>query len=412
MWFFRKRNKERAQETTEEITPDVSDVLLRALLGNTFLTKDEARQIPAVTACIDYIAGTVASIPVKLYEQQGESVREIKNDRRVFLLNNDTGDTLTARQFWRAILDDYYLGKGGYAYINKQGRDIKSIHYVDCESVSIVKNEHPIFKDYDIYVQDGKYFPYQFLKFLRKTKDGCRSVPVMEENRLIFEVAYQTLVYEKALLKKGGNKKGFLKSENKLSEEAIQNIRKAFRNLYSNNQENVVVLNKGMDFKESSNTAVEMQLNENKESNAGAIETIFKVPAAMLSGKGTREDRENYIRGCIMPLLEDLECSMDRDLLLEKEKANMYFAFDTKEMTRGSIEERYRAYEIGLQNNFLQVDEVRDKEDMEPLGIQWIKLGLDSVLYDYKTQTIYTPNTNETKKMDEIHLKEGEGNED
>lgn len=412
MWFFGKRNKERAQETTEEITPDVSDVLLRALLGNTSLTKDEARQIPEVTACIDYIAGTVASIPVKLYEQQGESVKEVKDDRRVFLLNSDTGDTLTARQFWRAIMDDYYLGKGGYAYINKQGRDIKSIHYVDCESVSIVRNEHPIFKDYDIYVQDGKYFPFQFLKFLRKTKDGCRSVPVMEENELIFDVAYQTLVFERALVKKGGNKKGFLKSAKKIAEPVINRIKDAFRNLYSNNQENVIVLNEGIEFQESSNTSVEMQLNENKESNAGAIASIFKIPLEMLSGKGTREDRENYIRFCILPLLEDLECSLDRDLLLEKEKASMYFAFDTKELTRGSIEERYKAYEIGLQNNFLQVDEVRDKEDMEPLGIQWIKLGLDSVLYDYKTQTIYTPNTNETKKMDEIHLKEGEGNED
>ncbi len=132
----------------------------------------------------------------------------------------------------------------------------------------------------------------------------------------------------------------------------------------------------------------------------------------MLSGKGTREDRENFIRFCILPLLEDLECSLDRDLLLEREKGNRYFAFDTKELTRGSIEERYRAYEIGLQNNFLQVDEVRDREDMEPLGIEWIKLGLDSVLYDYKTQMVYTPNTNETKKVDAAHLKEGEENED
>ena len=420
MWFFGKKEKaktegvveERAGEASEKTEPEVSDVLLRALLGGAGLTKEEARQIPAVTACIDYIAGTVASIPIKLYEQQEENVKEIRGDRRVFLLNNDTGDTLTARQFWRAILDDYYLGTGGYAYINRRGMDVRSIHYVDCESVSTIKNEHPIFKDYDIYVQGGRYLPFQFLKFLRKTKDGCRSVPVMEENRLIFEVAYQTLVFERALVKKGGNKKGFLKAAKKISEPVMDKIKEAFRNLYSNNQENVIVLNDGIDFKESSNTSVEMQLNENKESNAETIAAIFKVPMAMLLGKGTKEDRENYIRFCILPLLEDLECSLDRDLLLEREKESMYFAFDTKELTRGSIEERYRAYEIGLQNNFLQVDEVRDKEDLEPLGIQWIRLGLDSVLYDYKSQTIYTPNTNETRKMNEIHMKEGEKNED
>ena len=36
---------------------------------------------------------------------------------------------------------------------------------------------------------------------------------------------------------------------------------------------------------------------------------------------------------------------------------------------------------------------------MEPLGIEWIRLGLDSVLYDPKTKTVYTPNKNETKEM-------------
>ena len=38
-------------------------------------------------------------------------------------------------------------------------------------------------------------------------------------------------------------------------------LRAAFRDLYSNDVENVVVLNEGLEFQESSNTAVEMQLN-------------------------------------------------------------------------------------------------------------------------------------------------------
>ena len=34
-----------------------------------------------------------------------------------------------------------------------------------------------------------------------------------------------------------------------------------------------------------------------------------------------------------------------------------------------------------------------------PLGLDWIELGLNSVLYDPKTRQIYTPNTNETAMM-------------
>lgn len=377
-----------------------SGILLESVLGGGKLTKQEAKQIPAVTACIDYIAGTVASVPLKLYAQGKDGATELQGDRRVFLLNHDTKDTLTAKQFWRAILEDYYLDSGGYAYINKKRRSFSSIHYVEASSVDVVKNEDPVFKDYDIYVHGKRYFPYEFLKFFRKTTDGCSSVSVLDESMMVFEVAYQTLAYEKNLVKKGGNKKGFLKSKKKLSDGAMDALKEGFRKLYSNNRENVVVLNDGIEFQEASNTSVEMQLNENKASNDGSISSVFKVPLPLLAGKATKEERDNYIRFCILPLLEDLECSLDRDLLEEKEKGCMYFAFDTKELTRGSIEERYKAYEIGLKNNFLQVDEVRDKEDLEALGINWIRLGLDSVLFDPKTKEIYTPNTNETKMMD------------
>ena len=410
-FFNRKSNKVRADTVSPSDSAD--DVLLQALLGNSEISKEKVKQIPEVNACIDLIAGTVATMPLKLYRQNADGVEEVKEDIRVDLLNNNTKDTLTAKQFWKAIIEDYYLSKGGYAYLNMFGTKLRSIHYVEAEKVQVIKNEHPIFKDYDIYVHDRKYFPFDFLKILRKTKDGSSSLSVIEENSLIFGVAYETLVFEQNLVKKGGNKKGFLKSAKKITTDVMDKLKEGFRKLYSNNSENVIVLNEGIDFTEASNTSVEMQLNENKESNAKSIAGVFQIPYSMISGKGTKEDKENFIKFCIMPLLSDIECSLDRDLLREKEKSSMYFAFDTKELTRGNIEERYRAYEIGLRNNFLQVDEVRDKEDMEPLGIEWIRIGLDSVLYDPKTKIIYTPNTNESKEMTgQAILKGGEENED
>lgn len=401
-------------------TPEVDDILLSALLPGRELpiTKEQAKQIPMVNACIDMIASTVSGLPLKLYKQNKDGVETIANDARISLLNRDTKDTLTAKQFWRAIIEDYYLGNGAYAYINRRGTRIKSIHYVENEDVCVVRNENPIWKDYDIYVNGERYYPFEFLKFLRKTRNGSESIPLTEENKLIFSVAYQSLIYEETLVKKGGNKRGFLQSARKLTQEAIDRLKEGFKKLYNNNQENVIVLNDGVTFKEASNTSVEMQLNESKEANNIAIAGAFKIPYPLISGGGvTKEHRENFIRFCITPLLADLECSIDRDLLREKEKEEYYFAFDTKELTRGNIEERYKAYEIGLKNNFLQVDEVRDKEDLEPLGISWIRLGLDSVLYDPKTQMIYTPNTNETKQITEGKMlqqeekKEGEQNE-
>lgn len=54
---------------------------------------------------------------------------------------------------------------------------------------------------------------------------------------------------------------------------------------------------------------------------------------------------------------------------------------------------RYQCYEIGLKNSWLTVDDIRVKENMLPVGMDYIKLGLDAVLYKPETGEIYTPNT-------------------
>lgn len=414
MGLFRKKKvyEERVDtKASESVTPDISADLLRALLGSENITREQALEIPSISGSISLIAGAVSCLPVKLYIQDGDEVSEVKNDDRLKLLNHDTQDTLTATQFWRAMLEDYYVGRGAYAYISRSYIDIKSLHYIENSYIGILKGSDPIFKDYKISVNGNAKEPFEFFKILRNTRDGMTSMPIQEEKKTLFSIAYHTMKYENTLVRKGGNKKGFLTSEVQLSDEAVRRLREAFRNLYSNNTENVVILNKGMDFKESSNSCVEMQLNENKETNSVELSMLLNVPNSMLRGNATRQDRDNFVDYCIVPLLNDIEASLDRDLLTEDEKTSgMYFAFDTRELTRGNILDRYKAYELAYQKNFMQVDEIREKEDLPALGFNFIKLGLDSVLYNPITKEMYVANTDKTARMDD--LRRGGGKED
>lgn len=145
-----------------------------------------------------------------------------------------------------------------------------------------------------------------------------------------------------------------------------------------------------------------MQLNENKETNSAEICKLFNFPVNVIKGNATEKEYSNAFKLGIMPLLKAIECALNRDLLLEKEKESFYFAFDTKEILKGNIKERFEAYKTAIDANFLSIDEVRYMEDLPALGINWIKLGLDSVLFNPKTGEIYTPNTNQTQNMDKL----------
>lgn len=402
----RAEPEERAESIINETSID--SALLQALLGKTTVTKAEALSIPSVQGCIKFAADTVSMLPIKLYRDINGKVEEIKDDRRVRLLNDDTGDTLDATQFWRALITDYYLGKGGYAYINRGFGGYESLHYVDEIYISQIQNTDPIFKDYNLMINGVQYKPFEFLKLLRNTKDGCRGISIVEENSLMLSVAYNSLIYEENLVKKGGNKKGFLKSENKLDEASMKSLREAYARLYSNNSENVVVLNKGVEFQEASNSSIEMQLNENKETNAIEVCKLFLFPVNVISGTATEKEYNNAFKLGIMPLLRVIECALDRDFLDEDEKSTYYWAFDTKEMLKGSLKERYDAYAVAIDKGFKKIDEIRYMENDEPFGIDWINVGLNSVLYNTETGEVYTPNTDKTNNTSK--LKEGENN--
>lgn len=394
MWPFRKREKR-----SGELSPEVSDLLLQALIGTDAITKEKALNIPAVSACVGIITDTVAALPILLYKEQDGKVTEIKNDSRIALLNDDTKDTLDSFQFKKALVEDFILEGAGYAYINRARNNVKSLHYVEKRNVTIHMNTDPIFKDYDIYVHGSPYRDFQFLKIARKTKNGVTGKGIIEENNKMLSVAYNSLIFEEILVKTGGNKKGFLKSQGRLSQEAVDQLKQAWNNLYKNNTENVVVLNNGIDFQEASNTSVEMQLNENKKTNSDEISKMFVVPSSILNGKATDEEYNNWIKVCILPILTAIQTALNKDLLLPSEKRSFYFTFDTKDLLKGDIEKRFKAYEIASKNGFMQIDEIRYREDLEPLGLNFIKLGLQDVLYDPVTKTIYTPNTNKSTNM-------------
>lgn len=366
------------------ITPPVDDVLLKALLDGEPITREQALTLPAVSGAVDFICNAVASMPVKLYKYKQGKVEEQENDSRVKILNGDTGDTLDAFQLKKAIVEDYLLGKGGYAYIQRYRNQVTALKYVQDDYISIMRNPDPLNKRFTIFVYDKEYKPYEFIKLLRNTKDGASGTGVIVEVSKALETAYRTLLYQLGLVKSGGNKKGFLKSQRKLAQDEINVLKAAWNKLYANNEENVVVLNNGLEFQESSNSSVEMQLNESKKTLLDEINNVFHIS----------NDFELTFKGAIYPIVKAFETALNRDMLLEKEKKNMFFEFDVKEIVRASLKERYEAYKLAKETGFMTLNEIRRAENMEYIeGLDVVNVGLGAVLYDTNTHTYYTPNT-------------------
>ena len=406
--FMKKRDNAEVQQTqnTNQNTSSTdtiampNDLLLQALINNEEITRENALTIPTVSGAVDFISSTIASMPIKLYKYKQDKVEEVKGDLRTKLLNADTGDTLDAFQMKKAMIEDYLLGKGGYAYIRRDRNNVTGLFYVKDIRITAYPNFQPIFKDFYLIVEGETYQPYEFIKLLRATKDGATGRGLTCEVATALQTAYQTLTYQLGLVKTGGNKKGFIKSQNRLTQDAIDTLKTAWANLYQNNTENVVVLNQGLEFQESSSSSVEMQLNQNKKTLADEINDIFHIH---------KNDFDLTFKEAIYPIVRAFETALNRDLLLEKEKKNMFFEFDVKEILRANTKERYEAYAIALKSGIKTINEIRKMENDNYIeGMDVLNFSLGTVLYDTNTHQYYTPNTDTISTFEKETVNEEE----
>ena len=128
-----------------------------------------------------------------------------------------------------------------------------------------------------------------------------------------------------------------------------------------------------------------MQLKESKKTLQEEINDIFHI----------KPDFYETFKLAIYPIIKAFETALNRDLLLEKEKKNLFFEFDVKEIIKANIKERYEAYKLAKESSFMTINEIRKAENMEYIdGLDVVNVGLGAVLYDTNTHQYYTPNTN------------------
>lgn len=391
------------QETRQEQTLEVDGVLetlFKGLASDRNVTRDEAMGIPALAGCMEFICGIAASVPVKLYEAGPEEEKEVTGDHRLRILNEDTGDLLTGPEWKKAFFMDYMLRGRGWAYLNMKLNRLESLHYVDDQSVSVTTNEDPIFKKAVVWVQGKSYLPHQFIRMARNSKNGIRGDGLLNQAHGQLALALNYIDFENAIVRAGGNKRGFLQSDIRLADTQLSELKESFQKMYGNSYDGVTVLNKGVTFTPAQSTSVEMQLAENKARNREEICSLLCLPVTIITGKATLEEFTQAVKVAVLPLLDDFTKALNRTALLESEKDRLHFVCDTRDLQSGDVLKRYNAYTAACRAGWLSKNEIRYLEKYKPIeGLDVVSMSLGDVVYDVKTKKFYVLNTGEAIEM-------------
>lgn len=385
MFSFFRKNENRSDEG---IIADIADGMIST---NRTVTRKEATSLPVVTKSVNWIASAIAALPIKMYKLTNSGYQEVQDDYRLALVNEYSGNCMTANDLKRQILTDLLLEGNGYAYISKKGNKIEKLSYIPTRHLTFTESVDNINKVINVWVDGKQVQDYNVFRLVNNTKNGISGIGFISDCQELLGTVLNSLQYENSSIS-SGVRRGFLKSKSKLDSDKMNELRRAWKKLTTPNRSDVLVLNAGIEFEDASSTATESQLSQNKVINMHQILSYFGLPTNFFEGVNS-DAYLTAIRIAVLPLVKQFTTALNNFLLLESEKSNMKFEIDTRSLVEIDVNAKYNMYQTALTNGILTIDEVRQREQLPVLDMSYLKLGLGDVLYNVTDGKIFVPNT-------------------
>lgn len=380
-----------------------SSSLSSSATSNVYVTSKNVTEIPMVNANINYIAGRIAPLKVKLYKKEDGKIVEIKGDVRTRLMNNDCGGVISAYNTKFNMIKDYLIQGRSHIYVDKKGLKVNSLRYVNPSDVMIIGNTDPIFKKVQYSVMGKPYNDFDFIT-LANTTDGVTFSGLINQNKTLLESAMYMLNNNKVSAKNSNAPKGIIESDIPLGQEELDALKSSWRKFVNSGTEQSFVLNQGLHFQNVGGNNQQNQIVEQQNLLDKQICALFGTSIELINGTANEQVEKGFLRSKFIPLLDKIVEEYNRVLLLESEKLDGYFfAFDLSEISKdASMKDRMEAYKVGLESNILDINTVRELENLPRItnldGV--LKMNLSDVLFNVENGNSMILNLGKTVDLD------------
>lgn len=337
--------------------------------------------IPTAHRCVEVIAGIVSSLPLRV-----ESVRDglfvsTPGDRLFYLLNVQPCPSMSAADFWGAIIRLLLLE--GNAYVvpvyNSLSYEVESLVLCNRGTVS-----HDTLRD--VYMVNdmanglsGTYEESEILHFKHLTLDGKRGLSVISYARNTLDIADSAAAETLTRFADGGNVRGFLANGTagrpfalgEYDNDELRNAAKSIDERFSNG-EKIVELPGQVDFRQVTMTSADMQFLETRKFTVFEVCRFFGVPPSFVYSdtsnnyKSAENAYTDLMNLTLNPILHKLECELLRKLYPEMAERRRII-FDRREIYACDLESRIRYQTATIAAGLYTVNEWRAAENKPPV---------------------------------------------
>jgi HK97 family phage portal protein len=346
-----------------------------------------AMRVSAVFACVQRIAGAIATLPLHVYERTTDGGRKRVDQPIWWLLNEQPTARYSAASHWEHTTGGVLLRGDGFTFI---GRDpmgnIKELIPLPWSAVDVQRDKTQVGGALKYYVNDVKKFGVDasdMLHFPGFGFDGTRAMSVIQwAARNATGTAMAMDEYAGRFFANGAHPSIVLQTDSKMNKDQIDKLQSAFANKYSgieNAHKMPMVLTEGLKAQTLSLDAVDSQLLEARKFQVIDIARAFGVPPHMIGetsastswGSGIESMGRAFVTYTLQPHLVRIEQELNRKLW--PTRTRYFVEFDRDALIEGDSAAQASYFRAaiggpGSGRGWMTVDEIRKKKNLPPVG--------------------------------------------
>jgi len=344
------------------------------------LNEATSLRIIAVYACVNLLASDVGTLPLPVYQQNRPRSRKKAEEHPLYrLLHDEPNSDLTSAVWRQTMMAHTLLWGNGYSEIefDRSGRP-RALWLLPTWRVKPKRTVEKRELYYELRLLDGGVVnipPYAIFHIPALSLTGTAGLSPVRQAMEALGLAKAAEEMGARLFGKGANLGGIVQHPGTLSKEGAERLEESLNENYAGlgKAHRIMLLEEGMKWEKAGVNPEEAQFLQTRSFQRGEIASLFRVPPHMIGdtekstswGTGIEQQNIGYVQHTLRPWLVLWEQEIKRKLF--RGDGDHFAEFVVDGLLRGDIKSRYEAYQIARQNGWMNADDIRELENMNPL---------------------------------------------
>lgn len=333
-----------------------------------------ALKISTVWACVSLLADTIAQLPKIVYQTAADGSKSRATNHPIYdLIHTQPNADQTAFEFFEMLTGHLLLRGNAYARILPGARGFADqlipLHPDKVRAERLTNGKRRYHVDGVGHLNDDEILHVRGL-----SDDGLTGLDPISFARESFGLALAGERYGSRFFGNSALPSGVIQVDKPLSPAAAQRLKANWESANSGaNSQRTAVLEEGAKWQQMSVDPRNAQFLELREFQAEDVCRWFRVPPHMVGltskattwGSGIEQMSMGFVTYTLVPWLVRWQQAISRDLILAPQ--TYYVEFLTDALLRGDTLARYNAYAIGKEKGWLSTNEIRTRENLNPV---------------------------------------------